>query len=224
MTTGLVLGAGSAAAAPHTIASTDARARYVENFDSLDTAIWQCEYTCPAVVDGVARFELRAGVPPRTAGSWSKIRYKPQRFTSGRFTTRFALSHRPKQKVWWGSALWSDGPAADGSQFNEINFGYTTDQSYTNTQLRFESARRGKAVSLKVDTGVDLYDGRYHTATLQYSSSSVDLYFDGRLLMKITDPSVIPADPMSFVLGPRLVAGAPLSGDFTQTVGAAEIG
>ncbi|MGZ3146342.1 hypothetical protein ACVDFE_30985 [Lentzea chajnantorensis] len=217
----LVLGTGSAAAAPSPV---DARAGYVENFDSLDPAIWQCEHSCPTVTDGVARFELKAGAPPRTAGSWSKVRYRPQRFTSGEFTTRFALSHRSRQQVWWGAALWDNGPAADGSQFNEINFGYTTDQSYTNTQLRFESAKRGKAVSLKVDTGVDLYDGKYHIATLRYTSSYVDLLFDGRHLMRITDRSVIPTDPMSFVLGPRLVAGAPLTGNFTQSVGAAEIG
>ena len=75
--------------------------------------------------------------------------------TSGRFTTRFSLTERPAQKVWWGVALWDDGAAEDGSEFNEINFGYTTDQSFTNTQLRFESARRGNDVSLKIDTEED---------------------------------------------------------------------
>lgn len=118
---------------------------------------------CPVIEDGKARFRLRSGITPNNYGSWSKARYTPQRFTSGCLTTRFSLMELPAGKLWWGVALRDDGPVADGSQFNEINFGYTTDQSYTNTQPRFESVRRGKYESLKVDVGVDLYDGQYHT-------------------------------------------------------------
>nr|WP_199730323.1 hypothetical protein [Amycolatopsis panacis] len=78
--------------------------------------------------------------------------------------------------------------------------------------------------SLKVDTGVDIYDGRYHTATLQYNSSSVSLYFDGKLLRTITDTSVIPTAPMDLVVGPRLVTGSePLTTTFTQTVTSVEV-
>ncbi|MFD8497461.1 hypothetical protein [Amycolatopsis sp. NPDC059657] len=199
-------------------------ATFVDEFDSLNTGVWACEYSCPAVADGVARFNLKPGAAPNTAGSWSKIRYKTKRFTSAKVVTRFALSARPTQAVWWGTAFWSDGPAADGSQFNEVNFGYTTSQSFTNSQLRFESAKRGKYVSLKVDTGVNLYDGKYHTATLEYTSSYVKLYFDGKLLQTITDTSVIPTDAMDLVVGPRLVTGSsPLNTTFTQTVGSVEI-
>jgi hypothetical protein len=198
--------------------------RVVENFNTLDSSLWGCEYTCPTVLDGEARFYVLAGITPNKAGSWSKIGYKPRRFTGGRFSVRFRLTARPDRKMWWGIALWDDGPSADGSQFNEINFGYTTDQSFTNSQLRFESAKRGNDVSLKVDTGVDLYDGRWHIGTLEYDASHVSFYFDGKLMHSITDTSVIPTDPMKFIIGPRLVTGsAPLGATFTETADWAEI-
>jgi beta-glucanase (GH16 family) len=176
------------------------------------------------VSGGAAHFTLMSGAAPDTEGSWSKIRYKPRRFTSGRFTVRFSLTARPKQAVWWGVALWDDGPAADGSQFDEINFGYTTDESFPNTQLRFESSRRGKGVSLKVDTGVDLYDGKLHTGELEYDATHVAFTFDGKLLQTITDTSVIPTDPMDFIIGPRLVTGSqPLPANFVEVADSAQI-
>jgi hypothetical protein len=197
---------------------------FTDPFDSFQTAIWSCEYRCPTISGGLARFLLSAGAAPDTNGSWSKIRFKPRRFTAGRFTVRFSLTARPKQAVWWGVALWDDGPAADGSQFNEINFGYTTDESQPNTGLRFESSKRGKGVSLKVDTGVDLYDGQIHTGVLEYDATHVSFFFDGKLLQTITDTSVIPTDPMDFIIGPRLVTGAPpLPADFTESADSTEI-
>lgn len=201
-----------------------ARDSFRDDFTTFDENVWRCEYSCPVIEDGKARFRLQSGVAANNDGSWSKARYTPQRFTSGRFTTRFSLTERPAQEVWWGVALWDNGEAEDMSEFNEINFGYTTDQSFTNTQLRFESARGGKAVSLKVDTGVDLYDGQYHTATLEYNSDRVALYFDDELLEEISDTSVIPTEPMDFILGPRLVSGGdPLTSGFTESVDWVEI-
>jgi hypothetical protein len=215
-------GATSAADAGADAAS--AANTFTDPFDSFQSATWSCEYRCPTVSSGVARFTLSAGAAPDTQASWSKIRYKPRRFTSGRFTVRFALSARPKQAVWWGVALWDDGPAADGSQFNEINFGYTTDESQPDTGLRFESSKHGKGVSLKVDTGVDLYDGQLHTGVLEYDASHVSFFFDGKLLQTITDAGVIPTDPMDFIIGPRLVTGAPsLPADFTESADSAEL-
>jgi hypothetical protein len=197
---------------------------FTDPFDSFQTSIWSCEYSCPTVANGTARFTLHAGAAPDTMNSWSKIRYKPRRFTEGRFTVRFALTARPAQTVWWGVALWDDGPAADGSQFNEINFGYTTDESFTNTQLRFESTKRGTGVSLKVDTGVDLYDGQMHTGVLEYDATHVSFFFDGTLLKTITDTSVIPTDPVDFIIGPRLVTGsAALPVDFVEIADSTEI-
>ena len=205
--------------APHV-----SRANFREDFTSFKKDLWRCEYDCPVIEDGKARFRLHSGIAPNNYGSWSKARYTPQRFTSGRFTTRFSLTERPAGKVWWGVALWDDGPVEDGSQFNEVNFGYTTDQSYTNTQLRFESARRGKYESLKVDLGVDLYDGQYHTAVLDYNANRVRLYFDDKLVKEITNKDVIPTDPMDFILGPRLVTGgSPLAKGFTESVDWVEI-
>jgi hypothetical protein len=192
---------------------------FVDDFDALDRDVWGCEYTCPTAEAGALRFTLKAGIPPDREGSWSKIGYRGRRFTSGRFTVRYALTARPAQKVWWGTALWDDGPNPDGSAFNEINFGYTTPYSFSNTQLLFESARLGNYVSIKVDTGVDLYDGAFHTATLEYDAEHVAFYFDGVLMETITDREVIPTDPMKFIIGPRLVTGsAPLAQDFTESV------
>ncbi|CAM1506036.1 Fc.00g056770.m01.CDS01 [Cosmosporella sp. VM-42] len=200
------------------------RATFREDFKTFNTDIWACEYTCPVIETSKARFRLQSGTPPDESGSWSKARYKPTRFTSGRFTVSFSLTDRPKQAVWWGVALWDDGPASNGKEFNEINFGYTTDESFTNTKLLFESARNGKVSSIPVDTGIDLYDEEYHTATLEYNSSSVAFYLDGNLLKEITDKSVIPIDPMDLVLGPRLVTGSnSLAEGFTESIDWVEI-
>lgn len=196
----------------------------------MDEDIWSCEITCPTVRNGEAEFRLEAGLPPRgpwdpdnppseEGVAWSKIGYDPEWFTEGEFTIRFKLTERPTENaVWWGLALWDPGPAEDMSQFNEINFGYTTDQSFENTELRFESARLGEDVSLRVDTGVDLYDGEWHTGTLKYTSEYVQFYLNGELLETINDQNVIPTDPMQLIVGPRLVSGDPLEEDFVQTV------
>ncbi|KAI1174859.1 hypothetical protein F4777DRAFT_552726 [Nemania sp. FL0916] len=201
-----------------------ARASFRDDFTSFDTDIWSCEYTCPTIETERARFHLSAGIKPNNEGSWSKARYKPARFTSGRFTVRFSLTARPAQKMWWGVALWDDGPAEDGSEFNEINFGYTVDGSLSNSQLLFESTRRGQGLSIPVDTGVDLYDEEYHVATLEYDSEHVAFYFDGDLLHEITDTASIPTDPVDLVLGPRLVTGSePLTEFFLESIDWVEI-
>ena len=200
-------------------------ATFTDPFDTFDNARWSCEYTCPTIAGGAARYTLKAGVAPNNVGSWTKTSYTPRRFTSGTFTVRFALSARPAQSVWWGVALWDDGPSANESEYNEINFGYTTNQSFTNSQLYFESAKRGHVAAVKVDTGVNLYDGSYHTAQLKYDSTRVSFYFDGTLMATITDPSVIPTDPMHLILGTRLVTGgSPLVTDFTETIDWVQIG
>ena len=55
-------------------------------------------------------------------------------------------------------------------------------------------------------------------------ATHVSFCFDGQLLKTITGTSVIPTDPIRFVLGPRLVTfSAPLTSDFTETVTQAEI-
>jgi hypothetical protein len=195
-----------------------------ESFASLDKDKWHCEYSCPEIEGGKARFRLHSGTEPDEETSWSKVSYKPRLFTSGRFTVSFSLTARPPQEVWWGVALWDDGPAEDGSEFNEINFGYVSGQSFENTQLLFESARRGNDSSLRIETGVDLYDESYHNATLLWEHSRVRFYLDGRLLKTIRDKDVIPTDPMAFILGPRLVTGSePLKKGFTQSINWVEV-
>jgi hypothetical protein len=100
-----------------------------DDFHFFNKDIWKCEFTCPTVIDDRAEFRLRPGIEPMMEGSWTKASYKGRRFTSGKFTVRFSLTARPKEKVWWGVALWDHGANPDKSEYNEINFGYTTDQS-----------------------------------------------------------------------------------------------
>ncbi len=205
-------------------AQTSGELIHFDTFDTFNTDVWSCEYTCPKASNSAANFLLEAGIPPNNYGSWSKVRYKPKRFTSGSFKVRFALTNRPNQAVWWGIALWDDGPGADMSQFNEINFGYTTNQSFTNSQLFFESGKRGNVEAVKIDLGVNLYDGQFHEAALTYDENHVSFYFDGKLIHTITDKSVIPTDPMDFIIGPRLVTGsASLDRNFTEIVDWTEI-
>lgn len=192
-----------------------------DDFTTFNTANWRCEYTCPVIETGKARFRLRSEVLPNNEGSWSKARYTGKRFTSGKFTVSFSLTERPReQPVWWGIALWDDG--VDG-KFNEINFGYTTSQSFSDTQLRFESAKEGVDDFRKIDTGVNLYDGQYHTATLEYDANHVAFFFDGKKVGEITDKKFIPTAPMDFLLGPRLVEGAGLAKGFTESIDWVEI-
>lgn len=199
------------------------RSTFRDDFTTFDEDVWTCEYTCPVIETEKARFRLKSGVEPDNYGSWSKARYSPQRFTSGSFTVYFSLTERPvDQAVWWGVALYDE--TYGEKQFNEINFGYTTDESLPNTTFRFESAKRGVDTYREIDVGFNVYDESYHTATLEYDSSHVAFYFDGELQAEITDEQYIPTDPMDFILGPRLVTGSePLTVGFTESIDWVEI-
>lgn len=196
-----------------------------DDFTTFDRSVWNCEYTCPVIEGEKARFRLRSGIQPDAEGTWSKASYASQTFTSGRFTVSFSLTERPTNKVWWGVALWDDSRGDD--QFNEINFGYTTDGSLSDSELYFESASRGNVPSLeenRVDTGVNLYDGQYHTATLEYDAEHVSFFFDGELMKTVTDKQYIPTDAMKFILGPRVVReGGAIERGFTQSIDWVEI-
>jgi hypothetical protein len=197
--------------------------RYVDTFDTLDPDAWQCEYGCPSVAGGALTFSLLPGVDPKSKGSWSKIHYTPRRFTAGTFTVRFALGARPAEPVWWGVALYSAGASPDQSQYSEINFGYRTDGSNTATQMDFFCARLGEGVSLKVETGTNLYDGAYHVGKLVYDATHVDLYLDDRLLQTIADTRFIPTEPLGLVIGTRLVTTPVLTSRFDMRADSCEI-
>lgn len=192
--------------------------RFSEPFDTLDPNNWGCEYSCPTVSESRATFTILPGVAPRNEGSWSKIHYKPQRFTAGSFAVRFALGPRPGEPLWWGVALYDEGPELDESEYSEIYFGYRTDGSLSDTQMLLESARFGNATAIEIDTGVDLYDGTFHTGRLVYDSTHIALYLDGELLQTITDTAFIPTAPMSLVLGTRLVEEPVLSDRFDEII------
>jgi beta-glucanase (GH16 family) len=196
-----------------------------EDFTTFDTNTWRCQVTCPVIEGEKARFRLRSGVEAGASGSFTKARYTPKRFTSGRFTTFFSLTERPiDQAVWWGVALWDEQADDEVNGFNEINFGYTTDQSLPNTTFRFESAKRGNADFRLVDVGFNIYDESYHTATLEWEPDRVAFYFDGVLKAEITDTRYIPDEPMDLILGPRLVPGSePLTKGFTESIDWVEI-
>ncbi|GAW20351.1 hypothetical protein ANO14919_098560 [Xylariales sp. No.14919] len=74
------------------------RASFRDDFTEFNRYIWSCEYTCPTIENERARFHLSVGIEPDQEGSWSKARYKPERFTASRFTVGFFLTARPAQK------------------------------------------------------------------------------------------------------------------------------
>ena len=196
--------------------------KFRDDFNKFDTNNWKCEYTCPVIESSKATFRLSAGIEPNKQGSWSKAGYKGKLFSSGVFRWSFSLTGRPPkdQPVWWGVALWNE--SNDG--FDEINIGMTTDDRRSNTYLRVESTKKSDGVSIPLNVDVDLYDGKYHTAKIDYTSKRIKYYFDGKLIHTVTDKTKIPTNGMELILGPRLVDGAePLINDFTQKVDWVEI-
>ena len=202
---------------------TPAPTSFVDEFDTLETTAWGCEYTCPTIKSSKATFSLQPSVTPAMEGSWSKIHYTPRRFTSGTFKVTFALGPRPTEPVWWGVALYDEGPSPDQSQYSEIYFGYRTDGSLTDQQMLLETARFGASKAVTVNPGFDLYDGSFHTGELTYDAQHIELTIDGQLLQTIDDASVIPTAAMSFVLGTRLVETPVLSARFDDIIDSCEI-
>jgi hypothetical protein len=202
---------------------TPAPTSFVDEFDTLDTMAWGCEYTCPTIKNSKATFSLKPGVTPDMEGSWSKVHYMPKRFTAGTFKVKFALGPRPTEPVWWGVALYDEGPSPDQSQYSEIYFGYRTDGSLKDTQLLLETARFGTSKAVTVDAGFDPYDGSFHTGELSYDAQHIELSLDGQLLQTIDDTSVIPTAAMSFVLGTRLVETPILATRFDDIIDSCEI-
>ncbi|CAG9951029.1 unnamed protein product [Clonostachys rosea f. rosea IK726] len=112
---GLVAAAAFVSAAPNEAAERPQyvkRTTFRDDFTTFDSSIWSCEYSCPVIEGEKARFRLYSNTAANQEHSWCKARYKPQRFTSGTFTTYYSLTARPKQPVWWGVALY-DEPMED---------------------------------------------------------------------------------------------------------------
>lgn len=198
------------------------RTTFRDDFINFNKDVWACEYTCPTIEGEKARFRVHSGVSANKENSWSKARYKPKRFTSGRFSTSYSLTARPRnQPVWWGVALYDDTYGSEEGQINEINFGYTTKYSYSDSQLLFEVYKRGhvEPYSVKVDLGVNLYSEEYHTGELEWDSNHVAFYFDGKKVAELTDKNLVPTDPMDFLIGARLVddTSGTLTTGFTES-------
>lgn len=176
---------------------------FVDDFVTLDTNVWRCEFSCANVKNGFANFILKPGYSPNDPNTWSKLVYKNQ-LNNGRYTMRFSVKPNSRS-VWWGLALWKEYP--DGT-YDEINFGaYDRD----NNMIDLESTKAGIGRSVSVDTGIDLYDGNFHTVSLDVRPNKVSMIFDGAEIASITDTNVIPTSQMDFLVGSRLVDNTPLT-------------
>jgi hypothetical protein len=177
-----------------------------DSFDQLNSAMWGCEYACPTVSDGYARFTLDPG-EVNTNTTWSKLFYKNKEFGHGTYAMKFRYNRRPLEcEVWAGWALYAE---TDAGLVNEINFGIETacKSRCTDSTLIMESYRNSKNNEVVVPVGVSLFDGVWHTVELIYSADSIAMNFDGRHVASITDETTFPATTMELIPGARVVSG-----------------
>lgn len=176
-----------------------------DNFNSLNTTMWGCEFSCPAVSDGFARFNLDPGAV-NTNTTWSKLSYKNRTFSYGTYSMTFKYNRRPLEaETWAGWALYSE----TSGLVNEINFGIETacKQRCNDQTLILESYKNSVNNEVIVPVGVSLFDGTWHTAELTYTASRITLNFDGKQVASITDLNTIPSATMALIPGARVVSG-----------------
>ncbi len=190
---------------------------FVDDFNgTVLNPIWGCEYQCPSISNGYARFNLKANVEPNQNSTWSKIYYKPKTLSFGIYSMRFRYNRRPpypaEGELWAGLALW-DNNAPDGFP-NEVNFGIDTAcvQRCNDQTLILESYKNGKNTEIICNTGINLFDGNWHIGILTYMETKITLNVDGKDVGSIADTSEIPTVPMTFVPGTRLINGKLSSG------------
>lgn len=177
--------------------------------------IWGCEYQCPPVANGYVRFNLKPNASPNQNVTWSKIYYKPNSLGYGTYSMRFRYNRRPpypaEGELWAGLALWDNN--APDSMANEVNFGIDTAcvQRCNDTTLLLESYKNGKNTEVVCQTGVNLFDGNWHTGILIYTSTKITLNVDGKDVGYITDTTTIPTVLMTFVPGARTINGKLIS-------------
>lgn len=186
-----------------------------DSFDSLNTALWGCEYSCPNVSNGYARFTLQAG-SLNTNATWSKLSFKNKSFSYGKYSMKFRYSRRPLEaEVWAGWALYTE----TSSLINEVNFGIETacKQRCNDQTLIFESYKNSINKEVIVSTGVNIVDNSWHTVEILYTPTKITLTFDGEKLDSIIDQNNIPAVPMKLIPGARVVSGT-LSSTFYMDI------
>lgn len=177
-----------------------------DNFDSLNTTIWGCEYACPTLSEGFARFNLNPG-PLNTDTTWSKLSSKNKMLSYGTYSMKFRFNRRPiETETWAGWALYSATPSG---LVNEINFGIETaclsrcsDKSIIN-----ESYKNSSHFEIVITTDASLFNGAWHVAELTYMTTSITLKLDGKPVSSIIDSTKIPTVPMALIPGARVVTG-----------------
>jgi hypothetical protein len=177
-----------------------------DNFNTMNTTIWGCEYACPTVSGGIAQFNIDPG-SLNTNTTWSKLVFKNRKFGYGTYSMTFKYNRRPLEaEVWAGWALYSE---TSSGLVNEINFGIETACiSRCNDQtLILESYKNSNNSEVVVPLGVSLFNGTWHTATLTYTATKISLDFDGKQMASITDQTKIPTEAMELIPGARVVSG-----------------
>jgi beta-glucanase (GH16 family) len=201
----LVLPTLAALATPAAPPTHAAPPSFADSFDRLDATRWGCEYACPTVADGMARFTVGPG-SLNSEATWNKLTHKDAAFGYGTYTMRFRFSRRPLEtEVWAGWALFSNA----GGKVNEINFGIETACKVrcSDQTLILESYKDGVNQEVIVPLGVSIVDGTWHTVQLDYGPTGIALRFGGKQVAAITDASKIPVVPMKFIPGARVIQG-----------------
>ena len=181
-------------------------ASITDNFDTLNTSIWGCEYACPTISNGYARFNIEPGTL-NTNTTWNKLSHKNKAFGYGTYAMKFRFNRRPiETEVWAGWALYSE---TSTGQINEINFGVETAclSRCSDKSIITESYKNSSNIEIVITRGVSLFDGTWHTAELTYSAAKIVLKLDGDSVASITDSNKIPTVTMALIPGARVVKG-----------------
>jgi len=119
----------------------------------------------------------------------------------GKYSVRFRADNLPGYKVAW--LLWPD---SDSWSQGEIDF----PEGNLNSKMAGYMHFKGDPTQQHVfETGVGFTN--WHTASLEWTPTSVNFILDGDVIGRSTNPAVIPSDPMHWVLQTEtaLVGGAP---------------
>ena len=178
---------------------------YKDKFENINKTIWKSECSYPSLEYGFIRFNLHPG-KLNTPKTWSKLVYQDKTFRYGSYNLKFRYNRRPLEaEVWAGWALYSD----DHDKINEINFGIETacKKRCNDQTLIFETYKDNKNTEILTQTGVTLFDNKWHIVRLYYASEYIVLYFDDKLMYNLKNKNLIPTEEMELIFGARVVSG-----------------